>query len=161
MGIIHESESVSPSVTADCVTPWAAVRQAPLATAFSREESWSRQSCPGFPSGSDSKEPAWNMGDPGLIPRLGRSRGEGNGYPLQYSCLENSTDRATCQATVYGVIKSHSDSNTTETKNRLYDPLISFLDFNSRERKIYVHAKICTWMFTAALLLISKDWKQS
>ena len=47
----------------------------------------------GFPGGSDSKEPACNEGDPGLIPGLGRSPGEGNGYLLQYSFLENSMDR--------------------------------------------------------------------
>ena len=47
----------------------------------------------GFPGGSDSKEPACNEGDPGLTPGLGRSPGEGNGYPLQYSFLENSMDR--------------------------------------------------------------------
>ena len=45
-----------------------------------------------FPGGSDSKESACNAGDPGLIPGLGRSLGEWNGYPLQYSCLENSMD---------------------------------------------------------------------
>ena len=43
----------------------------------------------GFPGGSDGKESACNGGDMGLITRLGRSPGEGNGYPLQYSCLEN------------------------------------------------------------------------
>ena len=43
--------------------------------------------------GSDNKESAWNAGDPGSIPGLGRSPGEGNGNPLQYSCLENSMDR--------------------------------------------------------------------
>ena len=42
----------------------------------------------GFLGGSDLKESACNAGDPGLIPGLGRSPGEGNGYPLQYSCLE-------------------------------------------------------------------------
>ena len=47
----------------------------------------------GFPCGSDSKESASNVEDPGSIPKLGRSPGEGNGYPLQYSCLENSMDR--------------------------------------------------------------------
>ena len=46
-----------------------------------------------FPSGSDSKESACNAGDLGSIPGLGRSPGEGNGYSLKYSCLENSTDR--------------------------------------------------------------------
>ena len=47
----------------------------------------------GFPSDSDSKESACNAGDPLLIPGSGRSPGEGNGYPFQYSCLENSMDR--------------------------------------------------------------------
>ena len=47
----------------------------------------------GLLGGSDSEEYACNAGDLGLIPGLGRSSGQGNGYPLQYSCLENSTDR--------------------------------------------------------------------
>ena len=46
-----------------------------------------------FPGGSDSKESAGNAGDPGSIPGLGRSPGEGNGNPLQHSFLENSMDR--------------------------------------------------------------------
>ena len=46
----------------------------------------------GFPGGSDGKASARNAGDPGSIPGLGRSPGEGNGNPLQYSCLENSMD---------------------------------------------------------------------
>ena len=46
-----------------------------------------------FPGGSDSKESSCKAGDPGSIPELGRFPGEGNGYPLQYSCLENSMDR--------------------------------------------------------------------
>ena len=47
----------------------------------------------GFLGGSDSKESACNVGDLGLIPGSGRAPGEGNGYPLQDSCLENSMDR--------------------------------------------------------------------
>ena len=46
----------------------------------------------GFPGGSDGKASACNAGDPGSIPGSGRSPGEGNGNPLQYSCLENSMD---------------------------------------------------------------------
>ena len=46
-----------------------------------------------FPGGSDGKESAHKAGDPGVIPELGRSPGEGNGNPLQYSCLENFMDR--------------------------------------------------------------------
>ena len=57
----------------------------------------------GFHNGSDVKESAYNAGDPGLILELGRSPGEGNGYPFQYSCLENSMDRGAWWATVHGV----------------------------------------------------------
>ena len=59
-----------------------------------------------IPSSSDGKESACNAGDLGLIPRLERSPGEGNGYPLQYYCLESSVDGGAWQATVYGVAKS-------------------------------------------------------
>ena len=47
---------------------------------------------PCFPGGSAGKESTWNVGDLGSIPGLGRSSGEGNGYPLQYSCLQNSKE---------------------------------------------------------------------
>ena len=59
----------------------------------------------GFPSGSDGKVSACNAGDPGSIPGLGRSPGEGNGNPFQHSCLENPMDGGTWQATVRGVAK--------------------------------------------------------
>ena len=57
----------------------------------------------GFPFGSAGKESAYNAGDLGLIPGLGRSAGEGKGYPLQYSGLENSMD-----CIVHGVTKSRT-----------------------------------------------------
>ena len=60
----------------------------------------------GFPGGSDGKESPCNVGDPGSIPESGRSPGEGNDSLLQYSCMENSMDRAAWQATVYGMKKS-------------------------------------------------------
>ena len=60
-----------------------------------------------FPGGSDGKASVYNAGDPGLIPGLGRSPGEGNGTPLQYSCLENPMDGA-WQATIHGVTKSQT-----------------------------------------------------
>ena len=63
-------------------------------------------SCVCFPHGSDGKESACNTGDPGSIPELGGSPEDGNGYPLQYSCLENPMDRGAWQATVHGVTKS-------------------------------------------------------
>ena len=59
----------------------------------------------GIPGGSDSKESAYNAGDQGLILGLGRSPGEGNGNPLQYSCLGNPMDRGAWQARVHGVAK--------------------------------------------------------
>ena len=62
----------------------------------------------GFLGGSDGKEFACSVGDPGLIPGLGRSPGEENVYPLQYSCLENSTDRGAWWTTVHRVAKSQT-----------------------------------------------------
>ena len=56
--------------------------------------------------GLDSQESACNAGDQGLIPGAGRSPGEGNGSPLQYSCLENSMDRGAWQTTAHRVTKS-------------------------------------------------------
>ena len=66
----------------------------------------------GFPGGSEGKESACNVGDPGSIPRLGRCPGEGNGNPLQYSCLENPMDRGAWQATVHGVAEKRPRLNS-------------------------------------------------
>ena len=64
----------------------------------------------GFPAGSEVKASACNAGDLGLIPGLGRSSGEGNGNPLQYSCLGNPMDGGAGWAAVHGV----TESDTTE-----------------------------------------------
>ena len=56
--------------------------------------------------GSDVKEFACNSGDPSSIPKLGICRGEGKGYTIQHSCLDNSMDRRAWQAIVLGVAKS-------------------------------------------------------
>ena len=69
----------------------------------------------GFPDGSAGKDSACNAGGLGLIPGLGRSSGEGNGYLLQYSCLGNPMDREAWWATVHRVI---NESDTT--KHRPY-----------------------------------------
>ena len=61
-----------------------------------------------FSGSSDGKESSCNVGDLGLILGLGRSPGEGNGNPLQYSCLENPMEGGTWQAIVYGVTKSRT-----------------------------------------------------
>ena len=62
----------------------------------------------GFPGGTEVKASACDAGDLGLIPGLGRFPGEGNGNPLQYSCLENLMDRGVWWATVHGVEKSQT-----------------------------------------------------
>ena len=62
----------------------------------------------GFPGGSNGKESVCNARDLGSMCGLGTSLGEGNGYPLQYSCLENPMDRGAWQATVHGVTKSQT-----------------------------------------------------
>ena len=80
-----------------------------------------------FPGGSDGKASAYNAGDPGLIPGLGRSPGEGNGNPLQYSCLENLIDRGAWWAAVHGVTKNWTKlsnftfNGETDIENRLMD----------------------------------------
>ena len=67
-----------------------------------------------FACGSDGKASAYNAGDPGSIPGSRRSPGEGNAYPLQSSCLENSMDGGAWWATVHGVAKSRTQlSNFT------------------------------------------------
>ena len=79
---------------------WTVAHQAPLS-----KRTVSYVSCIG---GSDGKESAGNVGDPGLIPRLGRSPGEGNGYTLKYSCLENSMDRGAWWTIVHEVSMSRT-----------------------------------------------------
>ena len=62
----------------------------------------------GFPDGSDSKESTCNAGDVGSVPGSEISPGEGNGNPLQYSCLENFMDRGAWWSTVHAVTKSQT-----------------------------------------------------
>ena len=85
-----------------------------------------------FPGGSDGKESAYNVGDPGSIPGLGRSPGEGNGKGLQYSCLENSMDRGAWQFTVHGVANS---------RTRLSDFTFTF-HFHALEKEMATHSSI-------------------
>jgi len=60
----------------------------------------------GFPEILDGKESTCNAGEPGSIPGSGRTPREGNGNPLQYSCLENSMNKGAWWATVHGVAES-------------------------------------------------------
>ena len=75
-----------------------------------------------FPGSSDGKASSCNAGDPGSIPESGRSPGEGNGNPLQYSCLESPMDRGACWAAVHGTAKSWtrlSDFTFTFTRSNV------------------------------------------
>ena len=73
----------------------------------------------GFPGGLVVKIPPANAGDVGLIPGPGRSPGEGNGNPLQCSCVENPMDREAWQATVHGVTKSQTQLSDFHSLMRL------------------------------------------
>ena len=95
----------------------------PPAMQETRFDSWSRKihwrrdrlTIPvflGFPCGSAGKESTCNTGDLGSIPGLGKSPGEGDGNPFQYSCLENPTDRGAWWAAVHGVTESDTTEHT-------------------------------------------------
>ena len=75
----------------------------------------------GFPGSSDGKASAYNTGDLGSIPGLGRSPGEGNGTPLQYSCLKNPMDQGAWWATVHVV----AESDTTEQLSLSWTSLVA------------------------------------
>ena len=98
----------------------------------------------GFPAGSEVKASACNVEDLGSIPGSGRPPGEGNGNPLQYSCLENPMDGGAWWAIVHGVTKIP------------HDPAVMLLDSYPKELQTYVHTKTCTWMFKAVLFVIAK-----
>ena len=72
---------------------------------------------PDFPGGSDGKASACNAGDTGSIPGLGRSPGEGNGNPLQHSCLENSMDKGVWRVTVHEVAKNQTQPSDFHSRS--------------------------------------------
>ena len=81
----------------------------------------------GFPSGSAGKESTGNAGDLGSIAGLGRSPGEGNGYPHRYSCLENPVDRGAWQATVHGIAKCWTQLSDLHFQRLKTDTVFKFL----------------------------------
>ena len=86
----------------------------------------------GFPGGSEVKASASNAGDPGSIPGSGRSPGEGNGNPLQYSCLQDPMGGGAWWATVHGVAKSWTrlsdfTSLWEDIYKRIENPWFSFI----------------------------------
>ena len=115
-------------IAESCLTLWDPMdctHQAPPSMAFSRKEYWSGLPFPSphstsfvmyiiiFPGGSGGKESACNAGDPSLTPGSGRSPGEGNGYPLQYSCLGNPTDRGAWRLQSMGLQRVDRLSDST------------------------------------------------
>ena len=78
-----------------------------------RQEQFNLKTGLGFPNGSESKESACNAEDPGLIPGLGRSPGEGNGNPVKYSFLGKPMDIGTWQAVAHGVAESDMTERLT------------------------------------------------
>ena len=89
----------------------------------------------GFSGGSDGKESAFDAEDLGLIPGLGRSPGEGNGTPLQYSCLKNPMDGGAWWAAVHGVTKSWT---------RLGNFTFTF-HFPALEREMATQSSVLAW----------------
>ena len=83
-------------------------------------------------SGSDSKASAYNAGGPGSIPGSGRSPGEGNGNPLQYSCLESPMDGGAWKAAVHGV---------AEGRTQLSDFTFTF-HFHALEKEMATHSSV-------------------
>ena len=102
-------------------------------TSHSRKSLWVYNT--GFPHSSVGNESACSTGDPSSIPGLGRSPGEGNGNPLQYSCLENPMDRGAWWAAVHGVAKS---------RTRLSDFTFTF-HFHALENEMATHSSILAW----------------
>ena len=104
----------------------------------------------GFPDGSGVKNLPDNSGDTGLILGSGKSPGEGNGNPVQYSCLENPMDRGAWWPTVHGVTK---ESNTTKLQQHINICILTcaFIDL------IYIYIYIYIYSNLHANLLILKE----
>ena len=112
----------------------------------------------GFPCGSAGKESACNVGDLGLIPGLGRSLGEGKGYPVQYSGLENSMD-----CIVHGVAESdttkHLSFHFVIKYRRVLKLVVSKLVFINTKRHLYLIHKRFTLKRTQNIFLkIGTSW---
>ena len=96
----------------------------------------------GFPGGSDGKVTAGNVGDPGWISGSGRPPGEGTGNPLQYSCLENSTDGGAWWATVHSVTKRQTQLSDFTFTFFLY-PKYTKISYDSVKKKKNLIKKWC------------------
>ena len=117
------------------------------------------------PGGSDGKASAYNAGDPGSIPGSGRSPGEGNGNPLQYSCLENPMDGGAWWATVHGVAESWTrlsdftsslweQNNTVLSIRRHFVSMYQIIEITQKNTK-------CTISYDFAWYNSKNLWKNS
>ena len=102
--------------------------------------------------GSDRKESACNAGNTGSIPGLGRSSGEGNGKPLQYSCLENSMCKGVWQATVHGI----TELDMTERLTLCRKKKVMFLPMGSGRKNSSLLVGGSVFLFYSGLSLIER-----
>ena len=111
-----------------------------------------------FPHSSVSKESSCNAGNPGSIPGSGRSPGEGNGNPLQYSCLENSINRGAWQATVHGVTMNWTWLNDYLFTSFPFSEhaLLSTLLGNQEEGQIFFHSVLDLDYFQLKIICMPK-----
>ena len=105
-----------------------------------------------FGGGSESKESTCNVGDPSSIPGLGRSPGEGNGNPLQYSCLENSMERSLAGYIPWGC----KELDTTEQLMLSLSPGYLF----QRNENLCLHIILYINIYSSLSIMVGK-WKQS
>ena len=91
---------------------------------------------------ASGEESPCNAGDAGSIPGSGRSPGGGNGNPLQYSCLENSTDRGACQATIHGVAESDTPERLSTCAIPYLDKKMSLGYYNLCKLHPYFHVQV-------------------
>ena len=98
----------------------------------------------GFSSGSDGKESACSAGDLGSTPELGRSSGGGHGYPLQYSCQENSMDRGGWGATVQRVTQSRTKLKQLRRHTHVLFKFISipYIEKKKKKKMLALHQTI-------------------
>ena len=106
-----------------------------------------------FPDGSDTKASAYNAGDSGSIPGLGRSPGEGNGTPLRCSCLENPIDGGAWWATVLGVTKSRTRLRTS--LHSLY--MAGYLTLHQFFDQIFLYHLFLQWLVLSPSVVYNCD----
>ena len=97
---------------------------------------------------ASGKESTWNVGDVGLTPKSRRSPREGNGNPIQYSCLRNPTDRGAWWATVHGAAKSRTrlrDWTTQSSRRVLTSGWVGGWGPKGKGMKLLKFTKLCTW----------------